>query len=80
MNVDKSLNFPAGWLVEDRAVSPDGENVETDRCSRSVSGTVNEDATALGDAALADDVEILDTTYRGCGWDGSSQPPIGGNT
>ena len=75
VNVDKSLNFPAGWLVEVR-VSPEGESVEKID-ERSVSGTVNENATALGDMALADDVQILDTS-TGCGWDGSSQPPIGG--
>ena len=63
VNVDKSLNFPAGWLVE-ITVSPDGENVEH-ISSRSTSGTINESATALGDAALADGVEILDTTSEG---------------
>ena len=63
VNVDKSLNFPAGWLVE-ITVSPDGENVERID-SRSTSGTINEAATALGNAALADDVEILDTTSEG---------------
>ena len=63
VNVDKSLNFPAGWLVE-ITVSPDGENVERID-SRSTSGTINEAATALGSAALADDVEILDTTSEG---------------
>ena len=63
VNVDKSLNFPAGWLVE-ITVGPDGENVEH-VSSRSTSGTINENATALGDAALADDVEILDTTSEG---------------
>ena len=46
VNVDKSLNFPAGWLVE-ITVSPDGENVERID-SRSTSGTINEAATALG--------------------------------
>ena len=30
VNVDKSLNFPTGWLVEVR-VSPEGESVENDR-------------------------------------------------
>ena len=63
VNVDKSLNFPAGWLVE-ITVGPDGENVEH-VSGRSTSGTINENATALGDAALADDVEILDTTSEG---------------
>ena len=63
VNVDKSLNFPAGWLVE-ITVGPDGENVEH-VSGRSTSGAINENATALGDAALADDVEILDTTSEG---------------
>ncbi len=76
MNVDKSLNFPAGWLVEVR-VSPEGESVEKID-ERSVSGTVNENATALGGMALADDVQILDTSTGGVAGTGSSQPPIGG--
>ena len=63
VNVDKSLNFPTGWLVEVR-VSPEGESVEKID-QRSVSGTVNENATALGDRALADDVQILDTSTGG---------------
>ena len=63
VNVDKSLNFPTGWLVEVR-VSPEGESVETID-ERSVSGTVNENATALGDRDLADDVQILDTSTGG---------------
>ena len=63
VNVDKSLNFPTGWLVEVR-VSPEGESVEKID-ERSVSGTVNENATALGDMALADDVQILDTSTGG---------------
>ena len=63
VNVDKSLNFPAGWLVEIK-VGTDGESVER-ISSRSVSGTINETATALGETALADDVEILDTTSEG---------------
>ena len=63
VNVDKSLNFPQGWLVEIK-VTPEGESVEhiEDRC---VNGTINANATALGAAALADDVEILDTTSEG---------------
>ena len=43
---------------------PEGESVETID-ERSVSGTVNENATALGDRALADDVQILDTSTGG---------------
>ena len=63
VNVDKSLNYPAGWLVE-ISVTPEGENV-TAISSKSISGTINENATALGDYALADDVQILDTTSEG---------------
>ena len=63
VNVDKSLNYPAGWLVE-ICVTPEGENVSAIG-SKSVSGTVNENATALGSYALADDVQILDTTSEG---------------
>ena len=63
VNVDKSLNFPTGWLVQ-ITVNSDGESVKS-ISGRSTSGTVNADATALGNAQLADDVEILDTTSGG---------------
>ena len=63
VNVDKSLNFPQGWLVEIK-VTPEGESVEHIG-DRRVNGTINTNATALGAAALADDVEILDTTSEG---------------
>ena len=63
VNVDKSLNYPTGWLVE-ISVTPEGEQVTAIE-SKSVSGTINETATALGDYALADDVQILDTTSEG---------------
>ena len=63
VNVDKSLNFPTGWLVE-ITVSPEGESVKSIK-SKSTSGTVNAETTALGGTALADDVEILDTTAGG---------------
>ena len=63
VNVDKSLNIPQGWLVEVR-VTPEGETVEHID-DRSLSGTINAEGTALGDTALADDVEILDTTSEG---------------
>ena len=63
VNVDKSLNFPAGWLVK-ITVNADGEEVES-LDSQSVSGTFNADGTALGSTALAADAEILDTTSEG---------------
>ena len=63
VNVDKSLNFPTGWLVQ-ITVNSDGESVKS-ISGRSTNGTVNADATALGNAQLADDVEILDTTSGG---------------
>ena len=63
VNVDKSLNYPAGWLVE-ITVDENGENV-TALCEKSVAGTFNAEGTALGDYKLADDVQILDTTSEG---------------
>ena len=63
VNIDKSPNYPTGWLVE-ISVTPEGEQVTAIE-SKSVSGTINETATALGDYALADDVQILDTTSEG---------------
>ena len=63
VNVDKSLNYPTGWLVEIN-VTPEGEQVTAIE-SKSVSGTINDTATALGDYTLADDVQILDTTSEG---------------
>ena len=63
VNVDKSLNYPAGWMVK-ITVNTEGEQVET-ITKISTSGTINADGTALGGTALADDVEILDTTSEG---------------
>ena len=63
VHVDKSLNFPTGWLVQ-ITVNSDGESVKS-ISGKSTSGTVYADATALGNAQLADDVEILDTTSGG---------------
>ena len=63
VNVDKSLNYPAGWMVK-ITVNTEGEQVET-ITKTSTSGTINADGTALGGTALADDVEILDTTSEG---------------
>ena len=63
VSVDKSLNFPAGWLVE---ITVD-ENGEQARAidPKPVGGAFNGTATALGDTPLADGVEILDTTKEG---------------
>ncbi len=63
VNIDKSLNYPTGWLVE-ISVTPEGEQVTAIE-SKSVSGTIDDTATALGDYALADDVQILETTSEG---------------
>ena len=45
VNIDKSLNYPTGWLVE-ISVTPEGEQVTAIE-SKSVSGTINDTATAL---------------------------------
>lgn len=63
VNVDKSLNFPAGWLVQ-ITVDENGESVESIE-EKSTSGTFNDTATALGSMTLANNVEILDTTAEG---------------
>ena len=63
VNVDKSLNLPKGWLVE-ISVTPEGENVEA-ISGKSLTGKVSADGTTLGSYALADDVQILDTTSEG---------------
>ena len=63
VNVDKSLNFPAGLLVE---ITVTGEGEQVARVdARSVSGTFNENGTALSGTPLADGVEIIDTTAEG---------------
>ena len=63
VNVDKSLNLPKGWLVE-ISVTPEGENVEA-ISGKPLTGKVSADGTTLGSYALADDVQILDTTSEG---------------
>ena len=63
VNVDKSLNYPAGWMVEIKVTS-DGESIQA-ILPKSTSGTINESATALGDYNFTNDVEILDTTTEG---------------
>ena len=63
VSVDKGLNFPAGLLVE---ITVTGEGEQVARVdARSVSGTFNENGTALSGTPLADGVEIIDTTAEG---------------
>ena len=63
VHVDKSLNYPKGWLVE-ISVTPEGEEVNNIK-NRSVAGRVSDDGTKLGDYTFANDVQILDTTTEG---------------
>ena len=63
VQVDKSLNYPAGWLVE-ITVNENGENIRSID-EKHTSGAFNSGSTALGGTALAEDVEILDTTGEG---------------
>ena len=63
VQVDKSLNYPAGWLVE-ITVDENGESVRSID-EKHTSGAFNSGSTALGGTALAEDVEILDTTGEG---------------
>ena len=63
VHVDKSLNFPAGWLVE-ITVDENGEQVEAID-PKQISGTFSQDGGSLGGQVLAENVEILDTTSDG---------------
>ena len=63
VQVDKSLNYPAGWLVE-ITVDENGESIRSID-EKYTSGAFNSGSTALGGTALAEDVEILDTTGEG---------------
>ena len=63
VQVDKSLNYPAGWLVE-ITVDENGENIRSID-EKHTGGAFNSGSTALGGTALAEDVEILDTTGEG---------------
>ena len=63
VHVDKSLNYPAGWLVE-ITVDENGESIQAIDETH-LSGTFSADGQTLGTTALADDVEILDTTGEG---------------
>ena len=63
VQVDKSLNYPAGWLVE-ITVDENGESIRSID-EKHTSGAFSSGSTALGGTALAEDVEILDTTGEG---------------
>jgi len=63
VNVDKQFNYPAGKLVA-ITVDENGENIQSLE-TKSTSGTVNAEGTALDNTALASNVEILDTTSEG---------------
>ena len=63
VNVDKQFNYPAGKLVA-ITVDENGENIRSLE-TKSTSGTVNAEGTALDNTALASNVEILDTTSEG---------------
>ena len=70
VNVDKQFNYPAGKLVA-ITVDENGENIQSLE-TKSTSGTVNAEGTALDNTALASNVEILDTTSEG--WAGAVRP------
>ena len=63
VNVDKQFNYPAGKLVA-ITVDENGESIQSLE-TKSTSGTVNAEGTALDNTALASNVEILDTTSEG---------------
>ena len=63
VNVDKQFNYPAGKLVA-ITVDENGESIQSLE-TKSTSGTINAEGTALGGTALASNVEILDTTSEG---------------
>ena len=63
VNVDKQFNYPAGKLVA-ITVDENGESIQSLE-TKSTSGTVSAEGTALDNTALASNVEILDTTSEG---------------
>ena len=63
VNVDKQLNYPAGWLVE-ITVDAEGEHIQA-LDPKSIAGTISADGTSLGSYSFANDIEILDTTSEG---------------
>ena len=63
VNVDKQFNYPAGKLVA-ITVDENGESIQSLE-TKSTSGIVNAEGTALDNTALASNVEILDTTSEG---------------
>ena len=63
VNVDKQFNYPAGKLVA-ITVDENGESIQSLE-TKSTSGTVNAEGTALDNTALASNVEILDPASEG---------------
>ena len=63
VNVDKQFNYPAGKLVA-ITVDENGESIQSLE-TKSTSGTVNAEGTALDNTALASNVEFLDTSSVG---------------
>ena len=63
VQVDKSLNYPAGWLVQ-ITVDENGEQIET-LDEKQTGGVFSADGRTLGNTPLAEEVEILDTTGEG---------------
>ena len=63
VNVDKQLNYPAGWLAE-ITVDAEGEHIQA-LDPKSIAGTISADGTSLGSYSFANDIEILDTTSEG---------------
>ena len=77
VQVDKSLNYPAGWLVE-VTVDENGEHIQSIDEKTHQRHLQRRPATPWAAQPWREDVEILDTTGRGHGWDDPSQPPSGG--
>lgn len=59
-------------------VDENGESIQSLE-TKSTSGTVNAEGTALDNTALASNVEILNTTSEGLGWGSSPQPAYRGS-
>lgn len=63
VQVDKNLNYPAGWLVE-ITVDETGEQIRSLE-NKSLSGSFSADGTQLGTRLLAQNAQILEVTPDG---------------